>query len=110
MWFAALIWWQCRAFPLRILDLERDPIGLKPLKYPLPRACPGVHVLERISIRLIRRCRPLTPTLSPRPRGEGGTRAKRGRVRGRHGVSRHDAASRSSMKSSDTDLAERPVE
>src|SRR5207244_7483880 len=35
---------------------------------------------------LMRRCPPLTPTLSPCPRGEGGTRAKRGRVRGGHRV------------------------
>ena len=33
------------------------------------------------------RCRPLTPSLSPRPRGEGGTRAQRGRVRGGHSAS-----------------------
>src|SRR5579863_2076375 len=50
--------------------------------------------LKRISTGLMRQCRPLTPTLSPGPRGEGGTRPMeftgRGRVRGGHGASRPD--------------------
>src|SRR5207247_677000 len=50
----------------------------------------GAHFfLNRISLELTRQCRPLTP-LSPRPWGEGGTRAKPGRVRGRHGVRGHE--------------------
>ena len=47
-----------------------------------------VRSLERFRPSRSASCRPLTPTLAPRPRGEARTRAKRGRVRGRHDAGR----------------------